>query len=204
MSEGRINLDEHLCFQSLIEIDNINPYVLVSAEHAARLKRGWRKPLPVRFKMNGKPTTPWSTNLMPIGDGSFYLYLHGEARAASRTKVGDIVSLEVQFDDEYRSGPAHPMQPWFMEALDRNPGAQMAWDALIPSLQKEILRYFSRLKSSEAQARNVGQAIHVLSGAKGRFMARSWNEERASIVAQSVSADSLAQPLNSDNSSKTA
>lgn len=187
MSEHRVNLDGHICFQALIEINNINPYVLVSAEHAARLKNGWRKPLPVRFTMNGKPATPWPTNLMPIGDGSFYLYLHGEARAASGTKVGDVVRLEVQFDDEYRSGPAHPMQPWFKEALDRNPAAKKAWGALIPSLQKEILRYFSRLKSSEAQARNVGQAIHVLSGAKGRFMARSWNEACVSIDAQSVS-----------------
>ena len=46
--------------------------------------------------------------------------------------------------------------------------------ALIPSRKKEILRYFSWLKSPEARERNVARAIHVLSGKKGRFMARSW------------------------------
>ena len=165
-----------LCFRSVIEINNINPYVLVSAERAARIQKDWRKPLPVCVRVNGKPDIAWRINMMPTGNGSFYLYLHGDVRKASNTKVGDVVDVEVAFDDEYTSGPAHPIPPWFSEALDRNPGAKQSWDALIPSLKKEILRNFSRLQSSEAQARNLQQAIHVLSGGKGRFMARSWNE----------------------------
>jgi hypothetical protein len=165
-----------LRFRSLIEINNINPYVLVSAQRATRLQAGWRKPLPVRVRVNGRPEKPWCINMMPIGDGSFYLYLHGDVRKASDTKVGQTVSVELEFDDEYRSGPAHPMPLWFSEALDQNRIARRAWSGLIPSRQKEILRYFSRLKTPEAQARNVRRAMQVLSGGKGRFMARSWNE----------------------------
>lgn len=41
--------------------------------------------------------------------GSFYLYLHGDVRKASTTKVGDRVHVEVSFDAEYRNGPMHPM-----------------------------------------------------------------------------------------------
>jgi hypothetical protein len=48
------------------------------------------------------------------------------------------------------------------------------WDALIPSRQKEILRYFSWLKSDDAKQRNLEKAMHVLSGNEGRFMARPW------------------------------
>jgi Domain of unknown function (DUF1905)/Bacteriocin-protection, YdeI or OmpD-Associated len=165
-----------LRFRSVIEINNINPYVLVSAKRAAHLQKGWRKPLPVRVRVNGKPEKPWRINLMPVGDGSFYLYLHGDVRKASSTKVGDAVTVELEFDDEYRSGPAHPMPSWFSEALDRNRSARRAWSELIPSRQKEILRYFSGLKTAEAQTRNVRRAIQVLSGGKGRFMGRSWNE----------------------------
>ncbi len=167
-----------LRFQSVIEINKINPYVLVTAKHAARLKKGWRKPLPVCVQVNGKPDSPWRINLMPIGDGSFYLYLHGDVRKASATKVGDKVTLQVRFDDEYQNGPMHPLPSWFGAALDQNPRAKQGWDVLIPSRQKEILRYFSSLKSSEARARNVKRAVRVLSGGKERFMARSWNEER--------------------------
>ena len=114
--------------------------------------------------------------MMPVGDGSFYLYLHGDVRKASGTKVGDAITVELEFDGEYRSGPAHPMPSWFSDALDRNRKARQAWGGLIPSRQKEILRYFSWLKTPEAQARNVQRAIHVLSGGKARFMARDWNK----------------------------
>ena len=98
-----------LRFRSRIEINGINPYVLVDAEKASRLKKSWRRPMPVRIQVNGKPDTPWRINLMPAGDGAFYLYLHGDVRKASGTDVGDVVSLRVEFDDAYKGGPAHPM-----------------------------------------------------------------------------------------------
>ena len=41
--------------------------------------------------------------------------------------------------------------------------------------KKEILRYFSQLKSKEARTRNLQRALQVLSGGDGRFMGRSWN-----------------------------
>src|SRR6267142_3086962 len=144
-----------LRFRSLIKINNINPYVLVSAKRAARLHAGWRKPLPVRVRVNGKPAVPWRINMMPVGDGSFYLYLHGDVRKASGTKVGDRVRVEVGFDARYRNGPQHPVPSWFGAALQKNPRALKNWEALIPSRKKEILRYFARLKSQEARERNL-------------------------------------------------
>jgi hypothetical protein len=164
-----------LRFRAPIEIDRINPYVLVRAEQAARLKSNWRRPMPVRVQVNGKPEVPWRINLMPIGDGNFFLYLHGQVRKASGTSVGDVVTLTVEFDHEYKGGPADPMPMWFGNKLKRNPAAQKGWDKLPPSRQKEILRYFAKLKSLQAQQRNVQRALHVLAGGKARFMARSWN-----------------------------
>ena len=95
-------------------------------------------------------------------------------RRASQTKVGDLGGGDVELDTAYRNGPMHPIPAWFRVPLARNTKAVKAWDALIPSRKKEILRYFSWLKSPEARERNVARAIHVLSGGKGRFMARSW------------------------------
>jgi uncharacterized protein YdeI (YjbR/CyaY-like superfamily) len=63
---------------------------------------------------------------------------------------------------------------WFRTALAKNPRAKKAWDTLIPSRQKEILRYFAALKSPEAKARNLKRAMEALSGSEARFMARSW------------------------------
>lgn len=163
-----------LRFTGVIEIYNGNPYILVSAARAKSLKQGWKKPLPVLVRINGKPEKAWRINMMPIGNGSFYLYLHGYVRKASTTKVGDKVRVEVAFDTKYKNGPMHPMPAWFLKALNENVTAKKAWEALIPSRKKEILRYFSWLKSSEARTRNVEKAIHVLSGKEGRFMARAW------------------------------
>lgn len=163
-------------FNAKIGIYNGNPYVLVSRLRAARLHKGWRKPMPVTVQINGQPNPAWRINMMPIGDGSFYLYLHGDVRRASNTKVGDMVEVNVEFDPAYKNGPMHSMPDWFKAALTKNLVAKQNWHALTPSRQKEILRYFSWLKSDEAKARNLEKALHVLSGNEGRFMARSWKD----------------------------
>jgi hypothetical protein len=161
-------------FTAAIRSRGINPYILVSAFRANAIKPGWRKPLPVLVRINGKPENAWPINMMPVGNGSFYLYLHGDIRKASGTAVGQRVRVEIDFDASYRNGPQHPMPQWFKQALIENPHAMKNWKALIPSRKKEILRYFSRLRSPDARARNLSKALHVLSGEVGRFMARTW------------------------------
>jgi hypothetical protein len=163
-----------VCFDAVIEIQGVNPFVGVSSSQANSLKPGWRKPLPVLVRIHGQSATAWRTNMMPDGNGNFYLYLHGSMRKASGTKVGDRVRLEVEFDAAYRNGPQHSMPKWFKQELDGNPQAKKNWTALIPSRKKEILRYFSRLVSEDARIRNLVRALHVLSGKGGRFMGREW------------------------------
>jgi hypothetical protein len=163
-------------FTATMKIRDANPFIDVSPARAAGLRAAWRKPMPVLVRINGKPDKAWRINMMPRGDGGFYLYLHGAVRKASGTGVGDKVQVEVSFDAEYRPGPMHPMPPWFREALDSDPKAKKAWNALIPSRQKEILRYFSWLKSEAARQRNLKRAMEVLAGGEARFMARSWSK----------------------------
>jgi hypothetical protein len=162
-----------LRFTAKIMIRGINPYVRVSAARAARLKPGWRKPLPVLLRVNGEPAKPWRINMMPAGDGNFYLYLHATVRDASRTAVGDGVAVELAFDSEYRGGP-ETMPPRFHAALARSAKARKSWAMLPPSRKKEIVRYLTRLKSPEALERNLSRTMLVLSGEAGRFVGRSW------------------------------
>lgn len=163
-------------FRALVKIRGINPYVRVSAQRAAQVCRDWRKPLPVLVRINGEPARkPWRINMMPAGDGSFYLYLHGSVREASGTRVGNRVTVELEFDCAYRNGPQHAMPHWFSAALRDNPRAKLSWNKLTPSRRKEILRYFANLKSDEARQRNLVRAMTALSGAPARFMARSWS-----------------------------
>lgn len=162
-------------FTATIKIRGINPYVAVTAWRAARLKKSWRRPLPVLVRLNGKPERkPWRVNMMPAGNGSFYLYLHNSLREASGTGVGDRVTVQLGFDRTYKTGPAHAMPRWFSAALAGNAHAKLNWDKLSPSRRKEILRYFASLKSTKSKERNLVRALAALSGAQVRFMARTW------------------------------
>lgn len=164
-----------LRFTALIRIRGINPYVAVSARRAARLRKHWRRPMPVLVRIDGEP---WRINMMPAGDGSFYLYLHKAVREASHTRVGEQVTVELAFDSSYRNGPLHPMPRWFSAALRNEPAAKANWERLPPSRRKEVLRYLAGLKSDAARQRNLVRAMSVLAGAPGRFMARSWSAGR--------------------------
>src|SRR5580704_13073583 len=98
-----------LSLTAAIELVGVNPYVLVSAAQVTLLKPEWRRPMPVLVRINGEPKAPWRTNMMPNGRGDFLLYLHGAMRDHSGTKVGDLVTIELAFDESYRNGPQHPI-----------------------------------------------------------------------------------------------
>src|SRR5260370_25825614 len=104
-------------FTAVIKIRGVNPFILVSASRANAVKPGWRKPLPVLVRVNGKPANAWRINMMPVGDGSFYLYLHGDIRKASSTAVSDRVQVEIDFDASYRNVPQQPIPKWFKQSL---------------------------------------------------------------------------------------
>jgi hypothetical protein len=163
-------------FKSVIEIRGVNPYILINESRARTLQQGWHKPMPVSIRVNGKPDNPWHINMMPVGNGDFYLYLDGTVRKASHTKVDDPVTVEVTFDGAYRSGPLTDPPKWFEAALEKNPVAMQNWQNLSPSRQKEVVRYFVDLKSQEAQHRNLEKIMRILSGEPGRFMGRDWKD----------------------------
>lgn len=162
-------------FTATIDIRGINPFVPVTAARAEKIQPGWRKAMPVKVRINGQPQEPWRINMMPAGEGAFYLYLHELVRTASGTGVGDKVKVEVEFDEAYRGGPAPRMPMPLAKALKASPAAMKHYKALSPSRQKELVRHFERLKTEAAVERNLAMALHVLEGNPGRFMARDWN-----------------------------
>jgi hypothetical protein len=163
-----------LTLTATIEIVGVNPYVLVSAKQVNVLRPEWRRPMPVLVRINGGPKEPWRTNMMPNGSGEFLLYLHGQMRDASNTNVGDIVLVDLIFDETYRNGPQHAVPEKLQAAFDGNETITSNWEKLTPSRQKEILRYFAALKTPEALDRNVERMVRILGGDAGRFMGRDW------------------------------
>ena len=112
-------------FRAAIRVIGVNPYVLVSKRIAERVKPGWRKPMPVLVRINGKPRERWRINMMPKGDGSFYLYLHGNVRKASNTNAGD----RVHVDKSSITVNGVSVQGVSAELLQ---GVSEVWDQLVP------------------------------------------------------------------------
>ena len=161
-------------FRATIRINGINPYVQVGPARARAMQPGWRKPMPVLVRVNGHPKpAPWRINLMPMGNGAFYLYLHGTVRKAADTGVGDRVEIALRFDTAYWGGPEPSMPAWFRTALGHHRAAQAAWLKLAPSRQKEMARYLGNLKSVDARARNLARALSALTGSTHKFLGRT-------------------------------
>lgn len=161
-------------FQATIELRGINPYILVSAEQAAELAPGWRRPMPVLVQLNGGPSPAWPINMMPVGDGSFYLYLDNQIRKPTQTTVGDEVTVTLRFDTTYKAGPTDSMPEELATALSANAVAATNWEKLPPSRKKDVLRYLGRLQSSDVRQSNIVRLMFVLEGNEGRYLARTW------------------------------
>lgn len=163
-------------FKATIELRGYNPYIAVSAEQAAAIAPGWRRPIPVLVQLNGGPTRPWRINMMPVGDGSFYLYLDNRIRKPTGTGVGDGVTVTLGFDADYRGGPVGEIPSDLTAALEGNIAAASNWENLPPSRKKEVLRYIGRLQSPSARKSNLERLLYVLEGNEGRYLARSWKD----------------------------
>lgn len=154
-------------FSSKIQIIGINPYVLIPASVLKDLFRQAQKdkgPIPISGTLNGKP---FIQTLVKYS-GKWRLYLNGPMREAAGIDVGDLASVTVAFDPIPRTIDIHPK---LSSALIKSKRAKKIFDALSPSLQKEIIRYISHLKTEESIDRNVKKAIQFLLG-KERFIGR--------------------------------
>ena len=154
-------------FKAKIEIIGVNPFVFlpdrVLQQIFAQAGKNTGK-IPVKIKIDGHefPQTliKWS--------GSWRLYLNTPMRKAAQKDVGDVAKFEIEYDPIVRIVPMHPK---FQKALRENKEAKKVFDNLRPSLQLEINRYFSFLKTESSVDRNVTKAIQFLLG-NGRFVAR--------------------------------
>jgi hypothetical protein len=154
-------------FRAQIEIIGVNPFVFLP-EHVlnAVFKQAGKDKgkIPVKMTIDGhefvQTLVKWKS--------AWRLYLNTPMRKAAQKDVGDLADFEITYDPIKREFPMHPK---FRKALKENKQAKDKFDSLRPSLQLEINRYFSFLKTEESIDRNVKKAIQFLLG-KGRFVGR--------------------------------
>lgn len=154
-------------FAAPLEIIGINPFVPVpdnvldSLLSAAGKNKG---PIPIKGTING---VAFRQTLVRYR-GAWRLYVNTTMLKNSPKRIGEIVQLVVFVDSGDRSIHPHPK---LLYALEQNKQAKQKFDSLAPSLQKEIIRYISFLKTETSVDRNVAKAIDFLLG-KGSFVGR--------------------------------
>lgn len=155
-------------FSAQIEIIGVNPFVYLPDEvlQVIFAQAGKDKgKIPVNIKIDGHA---FGQTLVKY-QGHWRLYLNTPMRRAAKKEVGDTADFEIAFDRTERKIPVHPK---FASALHENPEAKQIFDSLRPSLQLEIIRYLSFLKTEASVDRNVVRAINFLLG-NDKFIGRN-------------------------------
>lgn len=156
-----------IAFSAVIDLIGINPFVYLpeAVLQAIFQQAGKSKsPIPVRGTVNGKA---YRQTLVKYA-GAWRLYINLEMLDRSTERIGEQIKVTIAFDQEERSLAPHPK---LIRALEEHKAAQQVFETLPPSLQKEIIRYISLLKTEKSIDNNIKKAIDFLLG-KGRFIGR--------------------------------
>jgi hypothetical protein len=151
-------------FKAKLAIIGINPFVSVPEKILASLFRQSGKnkgPIPVCGAVNGRS---YQQNLVRY-KGEWRLYINTSMLKNSPKRIGELIELSIAFDPSDRT--LNP-PPKLVAALKQYLEAKQK---LVPSLQKEIVRYILSLKTEESVDRNVSRAVAFLLG-KGSFIGR--------------------------------
>lgn len=154
-------------FKAILQIIGINPYTSVPEDILQQLfeKNGSDKgPIPIHGTINNNA---FQQTLVKF-KGEWRLYVNTKMLKDSPKRIGETLEVVVDFDPSDRSLSPNPK---LVAALNKYPEAKAKFDSITPSLQKEIIRYISILKSEESIDRNVERAINFLLG-KESFIGR--------------------------------
>ena len=156
-----------LKFSAKIEIIGINPFVHLPENILMKIfKQAGKTNGHIRIKGTIN-NSPYTQTLVKYS-GGWRLYINTTMLKNSPKRIGEQVEITIAFNPEKREIAPHPK---LLAALKKNKDARLLFENLRPSLQFEIIRYISSLKTEKSIDRNVTRAIDFLTG-KDRFIGR--------------------------------
>jgi hypothetical protein len=147
-------------FEARIYKVGINPCVKVPGKITARMiaKRGY---IPIKGRINNHS---FFQTLVPVKNAEYRLYVNGPMLKGAGVKNGDRVRFSIEQNFEPRI--VETSVPKEFRKRLKEGGLEPAFRKLIPSRQKEILRYMNYLKTEEALLRNIDKTIRQLKALK--------------------------------------
>lgn len=154
-------------FIAKLEIIGINPFVFIPESVLdfifiqAKKSKG---NIPVFGKIND---IEYTQTLMMF-KGKWRLYVNRKMLPNSPKRIGETINVSIAVDKNDRT---IPIPQKLSDALQDDIVAKNVFDNLTPSLQKEIIRYISFLKSDKSVEKNINLALGFLRG-ENKFLTR--------------------------------
>jgi hypothetical protein len=134
--------------------------VVLADEQVAEIGEG-KKAFPVRATIN---SYTWAGRVSRMG-GEFLLGLSREVRSAAGAEAGDEVTVHIALDEAPREVEVPPA---LSQALETDPEAKAAFDALAFTHRNEFARWIAEAKKDDTRARRVAQALEMLQDGRTR------------------------------------
>jgi hypothetical protein len=146
-----------LSFTATIYKVGINLCVAVPQRITSKMKaeKGY---IPVKGKIKG---FGFLQTLVPVKNAEYRMFVNGIMLKGSGTKLGDTVQFVIEQDTTPRTAASIKMPAAFKRQLTAHQLTKQ-FTQLTPYRQKEILKYFSFLKTEEALFRNINKVIKQL------------------------------------------
>ncbi|UKJ07024.1 YdeI/OmpD-associated family protein [Solitalea lacus] len=147
-------------FSAKLEIIGINPFVFLPEtvlESVLTLSKKYKGKIPIKGTLNGKN---YKQTLVKYS-GEWRLYVNTNMLENSPKRIGELLTISLEIDEEDRSILPHPK---LLKVLEENPDANEVFNQLRPSLRSEIIKYISFLKTEQSIDKNVAKAIKFLLG----------------------------------------
>jgi hypothetical protein len=134
-------------------------YIEVPQDLAEALMPGNKKSFRVKGKLDAFSIA--GVALLPMGAGNFILPLNAAMRRGTGKKKGGMLQAQLSVD----KAPLY-IPPAFLECLEDEPEAKAFFNALKLSQRNYYIKWLGGVKSDEAVAKRIAQAIDAL--ARGR------------------------------------
>lgn len=96
--------------------------------------------------------------LTPVGGGRHVLYINHQMAVRAGVSVGQAVELDIDRDREQRK----PLPTELADALEADPRAKTAWQALPPARRKRLISYLGWFSTQTTRERKVEKIIRDL------------------------------------------
>lgn len=158
-------------------------WTTVAMPAAASAALGGRRAVRVRGTINGRP---FRSSAMPRGDGTFFLVVNREMRAATNAAAGDRVHVIAERDD----APSELEVPdELAAALATSTSARDTWTRLAPSHKRQYASWIADAKTAATRKRRVDRAIDLL--ARGKRLRDTWRRPRRCATMKKIRSSSF-------------